>query len=509
MPTPTPTPTPTPNATSSSRKVAVIGAGASGLVAARELRREDHQVVVFERNNRVGGTWVYDSRTESDPLGRDPSRSVVHTSLYDSLRTNLPRESMGFRDYPFVVIKEEGKQRDPRRFPGHREVCCYLSDFAHHFGIVGLIRFETEVLRVRLNQETKKWVVGSRRIGGGGVGEVEEFDAVVVCNGHYSEPRLADFPISKTSSSFMLPAGLGYTGPRSLKRSLETPIESFEEVCWPLLGLVSGDVDVVEGIDLWPRKQIHSHNYRVPDPFQDQVVVLIGSSASAEDISKEVSSVAKEVHISSRSSTSMTPVKQPGYDNMWLHSRIERTDEDGRVVFQDGSSVYADVILHCTGYKYHFPFLEANNIVTVDDNCVGPLYQHVLPPALAPSLSFIGLIWRVIPFPLLELQSKWVAGVLSGRIALPSQEDMMSSVCALYARLKDAGVPKHYTHHIGDYQFEYSDWLAAQCGFPAMEKWRKQMYEASEINRTVRPGTYRDKWDDEHWNLQAQQHFIQ
>ncbi|KAK9143194.1 hypothetical protein Syun_012594 [Stephania yunnanensis] len=448
---PTPTPTPTPNTTSSSRKVAVIGAGAAGLVAARELRREGHQVVVFERNNRVGGTWVYDSRTESDPLGRDPSRSVVHTSLYDSLRTNLPRESMGFRDYPFVVIKEEGKERDPRRFPGHREVCCYLSDFAHHFGIVGLIRFETEVLRVRLNQETKKWVVGSRRIGGGGVGEVVEFDAVVVCNGHYSEPRLADFP----------------------------------------------------GIDLWPRKQIHSHNYRVPDPFQDQVVVLVGSSASAEDISKEVSWVAKEVHISSRSSNSMTPVKQPGYDNMWLHSRIERTDEDGRVVFQDGSSVYADVILHCTGYKYHFPFLEANNIVTVDDNCVGPLYQHVLPPALAPSLSFIGLIWRVIPFPLLELQSKWVAGVLSGRIPLPSQEEMMSSVCALYARLKDAGVPKHYTHHIGDYQFEYSDWLAAQCGFPAMEKWRKQMYEASEINRTARPGTYRDKWDDEHWNLQA------
>lgn len=37
------------------RHVAVIGAGAAGLVAARELRREGHSVVVFERQNQVGG----------------------------------------------------------------------------------------------------------------------------------------------------------------------------------------------------------------------------------------------------------------------------------------------------------------------------------------------------------------------------------------------------------------------------------------------------------------------
>ncbi|KAK9148068.1 hypothetical protein Scep_006825 [Stephania cephalantha] len=473
-----------------SRKVAVIGAGATGLVAARELRREGHQVVVFERNNRVGGTWVYDPRTESDPLGRDPLRSIVHTSLYDSLRTNLPRESMGFRDYPFVVVKEEGKQRDPRRFPGHREVCCYLSDFAHHFGIIGLIRFETEVLRVGLNHENKKWVVGSRRIGGGGDDEkVEVFDAVVVCIGHYSEPRLARFP----------------------------------------------------GIDLWPRKQIHSHNYRVPDPFRDQVVVLIGSSASAQDISRDISGVAKEVHIASRSSSDSTPIRLPGYDNMWLHSMIESTHEDGRVIFQDGSSVYADVILHCTGYEFHFPFLDTNNIVRVEDNRVGPLYQHVFPPTLAPWLSFIGLTWKVIPFPLCELQSKWVAGVLSGRIPLPTQEDMMSSVSTFYSKLEAAGIPKHYTHNISDYQvnmasngvkachseyasiytavkmdvlimcfqFEYVDWLASQSGFPVTEEWRKQMYFANGKNRDARPETYRDEWNDEDLILQAQQQFIQ
>jgi len=33
--------------------------------------------------------------------------------------------------------------------------------------------------------------------------------------------------------------------------------------------------------------------------------------------------------------------------------------------------------------------------VSVNDNCVGPLYEHVFPPVLAPSLSFVGLPWKV------------------------------------------------------------------------------------------------------------------
>ena len=48
---------------------AVLGAGAGGLVAARELLREGHQVTVFEKGSTVGGVWVYTDDVESDPLG--------------------------------------------------------------------------------------------------------------------------------------------------------------------------------------------------------------------------------------------------------------------------------------------------------------------------------------------------------------------------------------------------------------------------------------------------------
>ncbi|GLU00435.1 hypothetical protein SLE2022_178070 [Rubroshorea leprosula] len=130
-------------------------------------------------------------------------------------------------------------------------------------------------------------------------------------------------------------------------------------------------------MDAWPGLQMHSHNHRGPEPFQNQIVVLIGNGPSARDILKELSPVAREVHQAIRELDSGLK-KLENLDNAWQHP-------------MDGSAVSADVIVHYTGYRYHFPFLRTNGIVTVDDNRVGPLYQHVFPPSLALRLSFLRL----------------------------------------------------------------------------------------------------------------------
>eukprot|EP01018_Ginkgo_biloba_P016530 Gb_21983 [translate_table: standard] len=213
-----------PNGSYRSRKVCVIGAGAAGLVAARELTREGHRVVVYEQNTDLGGVWLYNSDVEDDPLGQNPHRKVVHSSLYASLRANLPREIMGFVDYPLVA--KDG--RDARRFPGHREILLYLNDFARDFNLVPLIQFNTRVEYVGMaNPETLtgdgmkekniEWLVRSRRRAAHGhdwtAEEVEVvFDAVVVCNGHYTEPRIAQIP------------GIGSTPSYALREIRSTPI---------------------------------------------------------------------------------------------------------------------------------------------------------------------------------------------------------------------------------------------------------------------------------------------
>ena len=51
-----------------------------------------------------------------------------------------------------------------------------------------------------------------------------------------------------------------------------------------------------------------------------------------------------------------------------------------------------------------------------------------------------------------ELQSKWIACVLSNQFALPTQEKMMEDVEAFYSSLEASGVPKRYTHNMGSSQ---------------------------------------------------------
>ncbi|GMP42878.1 hypothetical protein CsSME_00012469 [Camellia sinensis var. sinensis] len=324
-------------------KVAVIGAGAAGLIAARELQRENHRVTVFEKADQLGGTWVYNPQVETDQLGLDSNREIVHSSLYFSLRTNIPRQLMGFSDYPFG-IRENGDQRN---FPRHEEVLRFLNDFAREFGITELIRFGTEVVRVeRVDLRNDEWVVESRTSESN---REEVFEAVVVCNGHNTQPRLANLP----------------------------------------------------GIEKWPGEQVHSHNYRHPKLYQNQIANVC---------------------------------------------------EDGTVAFEDGFSVHADTIFHCTGYKYNFPFLKTNGIVSViEDKRVGPLYKHVFPPKLAPSLSFIGIPQKVT-FLLMEFQSKWIARVLSGKLLLPSEEEMLADVQQHYLHMEESQIPKRHTHLLNPFE---------------------------------------------------------
>ncbi|GJV55528.1 flavin-containing monooxygenase FMO GS-OX-like 4 protein [Tanacetum coccineum] len=66
-------------------------------------------------------------------------------------------------------------------------------DYGNEFGVCEMIRFDTEVCRVWRNG-IGKWEVRSRKVKSDGEGVSEVFDAVVVCNGHHTEPRIAYIP---------------------------------------------------------------------------------------------------------------------------------------------------------------------------------------------------------------------------------------------------------------------------------------------------------------------------
>ncbi|KAL6880331.1 hypothetical protein ACP4OV_011896 [Aristida adscensionis] len=456
--------------TTVSRKVCVVGAGMAGLAAARELRREGHAVAVMEQRGDVGGQWLYDPRADdADPLGA-AAPVAVHSSMYASVRLLSPRECMGFSDFQFVPRRGGGggDGGDARRFPGHREVYCYLKDFFHAFGLADVVRLNTRVVRVAMAPPPSedggggggggcsgvRWQVRSVRVEPGSGEEVavdeEVFDAVVVANGHYSQPRL--------------PA--------------------------------------IDGMEQWRRRQLHSHSYRVPEPFRGEVVVLVGSGDSGMDIALDLCGVAKEVHLTARSveAAMSTPAMSrmlANHGELRLRPQIDRVCEDGRVVFAGGGCVVADAVIYCTGYTYSFPFLDTGGVVTVDDNRVGQLFKHAFPPALAPSLSFVGIQRKVLVPWFFEAQGRWIARVLSGRATLPPPDEMLRAVDEYHRARELAGVPKSSSHDIGGVNREETyEFVAKYTDLPAMDGWKRELMASILRNMMEDRETFRDRDDD-------------
>jgi cation diffusion facilitator CzcD-associated flavoprotein CzcO len=213
-------------------KVAVIGAGAAGLVCARELVREGHEVTIFEQSNALGGVWVYDKEQDDDLLGLNAKKSVF-SSLYESLRTNLPRDLMAFFDYTFDT-NGGGDDKWPR-YPHHSKVLKYLENFAQDFNLLSLIRFNEKVISVT-QHKNHQWLVESTA--------TDEFDAVAICNGHYSKSR----------------------------------------------------VPAIAGLENFTGEVLHSHNYRNNQSFAGERVAVFGASASGVDIAREIAEVAEQVY---------------------------------------------------------------------------------------------------------------------------------------------------------------------------------------------------------------------
>nr|XP_019537915.2 flavin-containing monooxygenase FMO GS-OX-like 6 [Aedes albopictus] len=213
-------------------KYCIIGAGAGGLACARHALDASVEVTVFEQTDRIGGTWVY-----TDTTGRDQNGVPIHTSMYEGLRTNLPRQIMGFPDWPIESNVSYVKQE---------EVLRWLQDYVEEFKLRKLIRFEHQVIRVSPTyNDGSKWEVIVKDLRNERY-DTFVFDYVMVCNGHYSYPMIPEI------------VGRG----------------SFQ-------GL-----------------QIHSHDYRKADQFQGQDLLLVGAGYSASDIAIATVKVAKSVTIS-------------------------------------------------------------------------------------------------------------------------------------------------------------------------------------------------------------------
>lgn len=213
-------------------EVCIIGAGMAGVCAARHSLANGFKTTIFEQTAAIGGTWVY-----SENIGKDEYGLDVHSSMYKSLRTNLPKEVMGFPDYPFP---EQNSSYIPAE-----DVLQFIRDYAENFKVTDHIKFRHYVVRAR--PYDGKWEVVVKDLPNNQY-LTYRFDYLIICNGHFEEPLYPEIP----------------------------------------------------GMDNFKGESIHSHYYREPSVFNNEKVLVIGAGPSGKDIAEEISHVADKVFVSHR-----------------------------------------------------------------------------------------------------------------------------------------------------------------------------------------------------------------
>ncbi len=410
----------------SAPRTCVIGAGSSGLPVIKALQDRGIPVVCFERTPNVGGLWCIANKTHGA------------SAAYDSLHINTDTRLMEYQDLPMP--------EDLPAYPSHRQIHDYFRAYVEKFALAPLIRFGCEVTRCERTSHGG-WTVKLAN------GEVHDFDALVVANGHHWDPQGPD------------PA----------------PPGTFDGA------------------------QIHSHVYRnpaTPIDMRGKRVIVVGLGNSAVDIATELSSraVADQVFLVARrgawilpkwvAGTPITRLPEPQRTFPWmpwqvtslimrwvirlqsglpsdyglpmpdhkplqshptvsqdLLSRIGHGDirvkpairelQGDRVVFVDGTEERADVIVWCTGYKVSFPFFD-ESFFSARDNRV-PLWNRTVLPGVE-NLFFVGLYQPLgsIMQPA-ELQARVIGERLLGNIAFPDESRMRRDMAA-----EDAAMARRY-----------------------------------------------------------------
>lgn len=141
---------------------AVIGAGPSGLAAARNLRAEGIDCEVLESHHDVGGIW-----------DRDNPRSSVNAHTH----TITSKAVTAYADFPLAD--------DLPTYPRHEQIRDYLRSYSAANDLTGLIRFGREVVEVA--PEDGGWRVVTRD------GTSRRYRGVVVANGHNWSPNLPGY----------------------------------------------------------------------------------------------------------------------------------------------------------------------------------------------------------------------------------------------------------------------------------------------------------------------------
>lgn len=399
------------------QRVCVIGAGAAGLAAAKELKAAGLSFECYDLRDRPGGIWAY-------------TEEAGQTSAWRTLNMNSPRGTYAFSDFPMPA--------DYPDYPRHSDVYAYFERAIDHFGLRPHLRLGCGITRVAPAADNTWDVTLSN-------GETCRYDAVVVANGHHNEPNLPTFPGAFPGGSIhsrdyryrepyagkrVVVVGFGNSGSQiavDVSFAAEQTFLAIRRGGWllphyiwglPIHKVMTAELSfLLNRIAPWPLSGwLLTATYRLLLGYPER----FGLPTPDHHFTSALVTISENL------------LNRIGDGRVQIKPNIARLDGH-TVVFADGTRERVDTIIYCTGYHTVFPFLD-EAIFAAPENQVR-LYKQIFLPNW-PSLTFVGAFqanaWGLLP--LFEAQSRIVAAHLSGQYALPSQPAMERTIAQDAAR---------------------------------------------------------------------------
>ncbi|XP_071343452.1 flavin-containing monooxygenase 5-like [Trachinotus anak] len=443
------------------RRVAVVGAGSSGLACIKICVDEGLEPVCFESSDDIGGLWRFKESPEQE-----------RSSIYRSLVVNTSKEMMCFSDFPM-----------PDDFPNYMhnsQLLQYFRLYAEHFHLLRYINFQTTVRSVTQRpgfSVSGQWDVVT--INRDGEEERHIFDAVLVCSGHYTHPALplSDLPGYQTFSGRcvhsweykdadacrgkrVVVVGIGNSGGDiavEISRSAEKTFLSTRQGAW-VVGRMS-----TNGLPL-DMTAITRLNNTLMLLLPKALVNWAAERALNHKYDHRLYALKPRHRLLDR-----RPLINDDLPGRILQGALVMKPNltgfvDSGVVFEDGTvEENIDAVVFCTGYNGKFPFLPP--ALSEGPHGELTLYKRLFPPSLQhPTLAIMGLFQTKGPImPIVEMQARWAVKVFTGLSRLPPEEKMLEVTESERKRnMKSYPSPRQAVLQV-DY-IPYLDFMAKQIG---------------------------------------------
>ncbi|AXI03974.1 flavin-containing monooxygenase [Aquirhabdus parva] len=383
------------------QRVCVIGAGPSGITAAKNCLEAGLPVVVFEKNDKVGGNWVFNSKTG-------------HSSVYENTHIISSKVWSEYEDYPMP--------EDYPDYPKHSQLQAYFESYAKHFGVYDEIRFHHTVQHVS-RLPNGNWQV--EFLDANGQKHQETFTALMVSNGHHWDPKYPEFKGKFTGKMMHSHDFKGVTEEWRGKEVLvigggnsacDVAVESariagavklsMRSPQWFVPKFIFGQpTDVFAARSKWLPRRIRQHSLKA-------VLTLMQGSYKKYGL-PENTCLPLENH----------PTANSDLLDFIRHGRIKprpgiKSLDGGVVEFTDGTRERFDIICACTGFWTTFPFFDESMINFKHVEKV-PLYRKMM-HADYPNLYFIGLFQPIgCIWPLADYQAKLACQEILGNYQRP------------------------------------------------------------------------------------------